>query len=153
LSTVATPFWPIPSWPVDHLAVTRESDTLVVVETGADIGGRYVTRQRFKYENLLDRGIVRKFVGYSGGFVKNPVIAQQVIAVEFVPFRGAYKDKEAKLDRGRGRSVLIKLISHGAWSRGTCKGRCCARCVAAAELDSANPPKGNGSGIGSIAAF
>jgi hypothetical protein len=78
------------------LAVTKEGDTLVAVETGSDIGGRYVTTQRFRYENPRDGAIVRKLVGYSGGFVKNSVIAQQVVAVQFVPFQGAFK--EVRLD-------------------------------------------------------
>ena len=34
-----------------NLKVTNEGDTLVVIETGFDIGGDYVTTQRFKYEN------------------------------------------------------------------------------------------------------
>jgi len=79
-----------------NLAVTKEGNTLVVVETGADIGGRYVTTQRFKYEDPRDGGVVQKLVGYSGGFVKDSVMAQQVITVDFVPFRGTYR--EVKLD-------------------------------------------------------
>jgi hypothetical protein len=79
-----------------NIAVTKEGDTLVVVETGADTGGHYVTTQRFRYENPRDGGLVRKLIGYSGGFVKNSVIAQQVITVEFVPFQGAFK--EVRLD-------------------------------------------------------
>ncbi len=76
--------------------MTSEGNTLVVVETGSDIGGRYVTTQRFTYERPAAREIARKLIGYSGGFVKNSALAQQVLTVEFVPFRGAYK--EAKLD-------------------------------------------------------
>lgn len=40
--------------------------------------------------------MVTRLVGYSGGFVKNSIVAQQVLTIEFVPFRGTYK--EAKLD-------------------------------------------------------
>ena len=79
-----------------NLEVTNEGNTLVVVETGSDLGGRYVTTQRFTYESPGAREIARKLVGYSGGFVKNSALAQQVLRVEFVPFRGAYK--EARLD-------------------------------------------------------
>ena len=79
-----------------NLKVTQERDTLVVIETGVDIAGDYATTQRFKYENPRFGGIVDKLIGYSGGFVKNSIIAQQVITVEFVPLKGTYK--EVKLD-------------------------------------------------------
>ena len=79
-----------------NLAVSREGNTLVVTETGSDIGGSYVTTQRFTYERPADASIITRLTDYSGGFVKNSAIAQQVLTVEFVPFRGAYK--EARLD-------------------------------------------------------
>ncbi len=73
-----------------NLEVTNEGNTLVVVETGSDQGGRYVTTQRFTYER---RGkIAGKLIGYGGGFVKNSALAQTVLTVEFVAFRGAYKE-------------------------------------------------------------
>lgn len=75
-----------------NLEVTNEGNTLVVVETGSDLGGRYVTTQRFTYERPGAGEIVRRLKGYSGGFVKNSTVAQQVLTVEFVPFRGAYKE-------------------------------------------------------------
>ena len=78
------------------LAVSSEGNTLVVIETGSDIGGSYVTTQRFTYERPADGSIIRRLTAYSGGFVKNSAVAQQVLTVEFVPFRGAYK--EARLD-------------------------------------------------------
>ena len=40
--------------------------------------------------------IVKKLIGYSGGFVKNSILAQQVITIEYVPLKGVYKD--VKLD-------------------------------------------------------
>lgn len=79
-----------------NLTVTREGNTLVVVSTGVDIGGSYVTTQRFKYYDPRDGRRVRLLTGYSGGFVKNSAVAQQVLAVEFVPFRGSFT--EVKLD-------------------------------------------------------
>jgi hypothetical protein len=78
------------------LTVSREGNTLVVVETGSDIGGSYVTTQRFTYERPADGNIIRRLTDYSGGFVKNSALAQQVLTVEFVAFRGAYK--ETRLD-------------------------------------------------------
>ena len=75
-----------------NLKVTKERDTLVVVDTGFDIGGDYVTTQRFKYEKPRDGGIVTKLIGYSGGFVKNSNIAQQVLTIEYVPLIGTYKE-------------------------------------------------------------
>jgi hypothetical protein len=75
-----------------NLKVTKEGETLVVVETDVDIGGDYVTTQRFTYEKPRDGGVVKKLIGYSGGFVKNSIIAQQVIIIEYVPLKGAYKE-------------------------------------------------------------
>ena len=75
-----------------NLKVTEEGNTLVAIETSADIGGDYVTTQRFRYEKAREGEMVTKLVGYSGGFVKNSIIAQQVITVEFVPLKGAYKE-------------------------------------------------------------
>lgn len=78
------------------LAVSREGNTLVVVENGSDMGGNYVTTQRFTYEQTTDAGIITRLTDYSGGFVKNSAAVKQVLTVEFVPFRRAYK--EARLD-------------------------------------------------------
>lgn len=79
-----------------NLEVANEGTTLVVIENGSDLGGRYVTTQRFTYQRPPAGEMVRKLIGYSGGFVKNSALAQQVLTVEFVPFRGAYK--ETRLD-------------------------------------------------------
>ncbi len=82
------------------LKITNEGNTLVAIETNSDIGGDSVTTQRFKYEKPRDNRIITKLIGYSGGFVKNSIVAQQVLTVEYVPLtgqnRGAYK--EIKLD-------------------------------------------------------
>ncbi|OGP28835.1 MAG: hypothetical protein A2038_04200 [Deltaproteobacteria bacterium GWA2_57_13] len=75
-----------------NLKVTKEGDTLVAIETSVDIGGDSVTTQRFRYEKAREGGMVTKLTGYSGGFVKNSIIAKQVITVEFVPLQGAYKE-------------------------------------------------------------
>lgn len=79
-----------------NLKVAQEGNTLVVIESGADIAGDYLTTQRFTYEKTPAGKIVDKLIGYSGGFVKNSIIAQQVITIEFVPLRGTFK--EVKLD-------------------------------------------------------
>jgi hypothetical protein len=71
---------------------SRKRETLVVVNTGVDIGGNYTTTQRFTYEKPHDSGIVKKLIGYSGGFVKNSIIAQQVITIEYVTLKGSYKE-------------------------------------------------------------
>ena len=75
-----------------NLTVTREGNTLVVVSAGIDIGGSYVTTQRFKYYDPRDGRMVRLLTGYSGGFVKNSTAVQQVLAVEFVPCRGSFRE-------------------------------------------------------------
>ena len=78
------------------LAVSNEGNTLVAIETGSDVGGNYVTTQRFTYERATHAGIITRLTDYSGGFVKNSAVAKQVLIVEFVPFRGVYK--EVRLD-------------------------------------------------------
>jgi hypothetical protein len=75
-----------------NLKVTKEGEILVVVETGADVGGNYVTSQRFAYEKPRDGRIIRKLIGYSGGSVKNSIVAQQVITIEYVPLRGSFQE-------------------------------------------------------------
>lgn len=75
-----------------NLKVAQEGYTLVVIETGVDLAGDYVTTQRFKYENPRPGEVVNKLIGYSGGFVKNSIIAQQVITVDFAPLEGTYKE-------------------------------------------------------------
>jgi hypothetical protein len=36
--------------------------------------------------------MVKKLIRFSGGFVKNSIIAQQVITIEYVPLKGSYKE-------------------------------------------------------------
>lgn len=79
-----------------NLKVTKEGNTLVAIETMVDIGGDSVTTQRFRYEKAREGETVTRLIGYSGGFVKNSITAQQVITVEFVALKGAFK--EIKLD-------------------------------------------------------
>lgn len=83
-----------------NLKVTNEGNTLVVINPNADIGGDSVTTQRFKYEKPRDDRVITKLTGYSGGFVKNSIVAQQVLTVEYVPLTGQNKGayKEIKLD-------------------------------------------------------
>lgn len=79
-----------------NLRVTNEGNTLVTVETGSDIGGTYVTTQRFRYEKPRSGEMVERLIGYSGGSVKDSTIAQRVITIDYVPLKGAYE--EFKLD-------------------------------------------------------
>jgi hypothetical protein len=78
------------------LKVTNEDDTLVTVETGSDIGGDYVTTQRFRYEKPRQGDSINRLIGYSGGYVKNSLILQKVVTTEFVPLYGAFQ--RLKLD-------------------------------------------------------
>ncbi len=75
-----------------NLRVTNEGNTLVTVETGSDLGGTYVTTQRFRYEKPRKGEMVERLIGYSGGFVKNSTIAQQVITVDFIPLKDYTKN-------------------------------------------------------------
>ena len=78
------------------LRVTRDGNTLVLIERGSDIGGEYVTTQRFQYEQPVSGAPIRRLIGYSGGLVKNSSIARQVIAIQYVPLRSIYE--EVQLD-------------------------------------------------------
>jgi hypothetical protein len=74
------------------LHVTNDGNTLVVVETGSDVGGRYTTTQRFTYERPASGDVANRLLRYSGGFIKNSSLSQQVMTVELVPLRGVYKE-------------------------------------------------------------
>jgi hypothetical protein len=54
-----------------NLRVTNEGNTLVTVETGSDLGGTYLSTQRFRYEKPRSGEMVERLIGYSGGSVKN----------------------------------------------------------------------------------
>lgn len=79
-----------------NLKVKNEKNTLVVQETGSDIGGEYVNNFRFDYQ-VVGRGeVVNRLVGFSGGYVKNSMLLKKVIAIEYVPLQKA--DQIMKLD-------------------------------------------------------
>jgi hypothetical protein len=68
-----------------NLSVTREGRTLVVRESGADLGGDYVNNFRFEYALPASGLAATKLVSFSGGFVKNSVLLKKVITIEYVP--------------------------------------------------------------------
>ena len=68
-----------------NLSVRAVGSTLVVKETGSDIGGDYVNNLRFEYE-MPQKGLAAtRLRGFSGGFVKNSAILQKVLTIEYVP--------------------------------------------------------------------
>ena len=67
------------------LKVWNEGNTLVVQETGSDIGGEYTNNFRFDYEQPRESGIASRLVGFSGGYVKNSVILRKTLTVQYVP--------------------------------------------------------------------
>jgi hypothetical protein len=77
-----------------NLRVTNEGNTLVVVEAGVDIGGDSNITQRFTYEKPRDGGIIKRVTQYTGGFVKNSVLAKRVITVDYVPLASPSGFKE-----------------------------------------------------------
>lgn len=79
------------STPEGNLSVWNAGNTLVVKETGADVGGDYVTNLRFEYESPPKGGIATRLVGFSGGFVKNSMILKKVLTIEFVPLPKRYQ--------------------------------------------------------------
>ena len=75
----------------NSLRVHNEGNTLVVQETGADIGGDYVNNLRFTYTPPRDGGIASRLIGFSGGFVKNSVILQRTLTIQYVPLPNAHQ--------------------------------------------------------------
>jgi hypothetical protein len=73
------------------LRVHSEGNTLIVQETGADIGGDYVNNLRFTYAPPREGGIVSRLINFSGGFVKNSVILQRTLTVQYVPLPNAHQ--------------------------------------------------------------
>jgi len=73
------------------LRVHNEGNTLVVQETGADIGGDYVNNLRFTYDRPREGSIASRLIGFSGGFVKNSVILQRTLTVQYVPLQHAHQ--------------------------------------------------------------
>ena len=89
-----------------NLKVTNEGNTLVVVESGVDVGGDSITTQRFTYEKPRDGGTIKKITQYSGGFVKNSVLAKRVITIEYVPLVSPSGFKEVTLNCPLGVPVV-----------------------------------------------
>lgn len=73
------------------LRVHNEGSTLVVQQTGADVGGDYVNNLRFAYAPVREGGIASRLIGFSGGFVKNSVILKQTLTVQYVPLPQAHQ--------------------------------------------------------------
>lgn len=71
------------------LRVWKEGNTLVVQETGSDIGGDYTNNLRFDYEQPREGEIAGRLVGFSGGYVKNSVILRKTLTVQYVPLPNA----------------------------------------------------------------
>lgn len=68
-----------------NLKVRNVGNTLVVEETGSDIGGDYTNNLRFEYEPPGKDGITSHLIGFSGGFVKNSVILKKVLTIQYIP--------------------------------------------------------------------
>ena len=83
---------------IGNLKVRNEGNSLVVQETGSDIGGDYVNNLRFDYEPVGKNKVVTRLIGFSGGFVKNSVILKKVLTIDYVPLPKEYQ--VMKLDCG-----------------------------------------------------
>ena len=81
-----------------NLKVVDHNNTLMVEESGADIGGRYVNYFRFQYMPPKQGEIIAILTGFSGGFVKDSAILKKTLTVDFVPLVGASQVR--KLDCG-----------------------------------------------------
>lgn len=81
-----------------NLKVRAVRSTLIVEETGSDLGGTYTNNFRFGYR----RGSAEAYelTSFSGGFVKNSWIAGKILTVEFVPLPKPWQ--VLKLDCGLG---------------------------------------------------
>jgi hypothetical protein len=78
--------------------VRNVGNTLIVQETGSDIGGDYVNNFRFDYEVPRKGEMARRLLGFSGGFVKNSAILAKVLTIEYVPL--PKRDQVVALDCG-----------------------------------------------------
>jgi hypothetical protein len=81
-----------------NLVVVDHDNTLMVEESGGDIGGRYVNQFRFQYKPPKKGEIIAILTGFTGGFVKTSAILKKTITVDFVPLVGASQVR--KLDCG-----------------------------------------------------
>jgi hypothetical protein len=73
------------------LRVHNEGTTLVVQETGADVGGEYVNNLRFAYAPVREGGIATRLVGFSDGFAKNSAILKRTLTIQYVPLPQAHQ--------------------------------------------------------------
>jgi hypothetical protein len=67
-----------------NLKITTSGNTIIVQETGGDIGGEYVNTLRFEYEPEKGR-IATKLIGFSGGYVKNSLLLSKVVTTDYIP--------------------------------------------------------------------
>jgi hypothetical protein len=74
-----------------NLVVSNEGRTLIVRETGSDLGGDYVNNFRFEYALPASGRSATELLGFSGGFVKDSAILGKVIAIEYVPLPKAFQ--------------------------------------------------------------
>ncbi len=81
-----------------NLKVRNEGNSLIVKETGSDIGGDYVVNLRFDYEPDGKDKIVNRLIGFSGGYVKNSILLKKVLTTDYVPLRKA--NQVVKFDCG-----------------------------------------------------
>ena len=80
------------------MKVRNEGNSLIVKETGSDIGGDYVVNLRFDYEPAGKDKIVNRLIGFSGGYVKNSILLKKVLTTDYVPLRKA--NQVVKFDCG-----------------------------------------------------
>ena len=81
-----------------NLKVRNQGNSLVVQETGTDIGGDYVMNLRFDYKAAGKDKIVNHLIGFSGGYVKNSILLNKVITTDYVPLLKSWQ--VMKLDCG-----------------------------------------------------
>lgn len=81
-----------------NLKVRSEGNSLVVEETGSDIGGDYLVNLRFDYKPVGKDKIANRLIGFSGGYVKHSVILKRVLTTDYVPLPKA--SQVMKLDCG-----------------------------------------------------
>ena len=68
-----------------NLKVSNKGNSLIVQETGSDIGGDYVVNLRFDYKLAGKDKIVNHLIGFSGGYVKNSILLKKVLTTDYVP--------------------------------------------------------------------
>lgn len=74
-----------------NLAVRNEGRTLIVRESGVDMGGDYVNNFRFEYATPTKGRVATGLLSFSGGFVKNSTILGRVITIEYVPLQNSFQ--------------------------------------------------------------